>query len=215
MAGFPVKSSTRRAALAGLVLAGLPGVSKAAPGRPVITLLGDSITSGYGVAYRDSLPAQLQGELAKLGIKARVRGAGVSGDTSAAGLARTDFSVRPDTDLCVVALGGNDLLRGLSPAAMQRNLTAIVRKLKRRRIPVLHAGVEAPADVNRAYARQFNAAFRAVARAEAVPLYPNLFAGVQGAAALNQPDRIHPNPRGVKVIAARLAPAVARALQRR
>jgi acyl-CoA thioesterase-1 len=178
-------------------------------------MLGDSITAGYGLAYRDSLPAQLQAELERRGVRARVRGAGVSGDTSAAGLARADFSVQPDTSLCIVALGGNDLLRGLPAAAMQKNLRAIVRKLKARRIPVLLAGVQAPSIVNRSYARQFNAVFPAVARAEGVPLYPNLIAGVEGVAALNQADHIHPNPRGVKIIAARLAPVVARALKAR
>jgi acyl-CoA thioesterase-1 len=215
MADFSVKSLTRRAALAGAVLAGVPSVSGAAAGRAVVTLLGDSITAGYGLAYKDSLPAQLQAELARLGAPARVRGAGVSGDTSAAGLARADFSVLADTTLCIVALGGNDLLRGLPPAAMQRNLEAIVRKLKRRRITVLLAGVHAPAAVNQAYARQFNAVFPAVARAEGVPLYANLIAGVEGVPALNQADRIHPNARGVKVMAARLAPVVARTLKAR
>ncbi len=215
MADFPVKSLTRRAAGAGLLALGLPAAARAASGERIVTVLGDSITAGYGLSYRDSLPAQLQGELKRLGVAARVRGAGVSGDTTAGGLARLDYSVRSDTHLCVVALGGNDLLRGLPPATMQRNLTAIVRRLKRRRIPVVLAGVEAPVIVNRAYARQFNATFREVARAEGVPLYPNLIAGVAGVEALNQPDRIHPNPRGVKVIAARLAPFVARALKAR
>ena len=213
MADFPVKSLTRRGLGAGLLLLGLPAAAQAAPGARIVTLLGDSITAGYGLSYRDSLPAQLQGELRRLGVAARVRGAGVSGDTTAGGLARLDYSVQPDTQLCVVALGGNDLLRGLPPAAMQRNLAAIVRRLKRRRIPVILAGIEAPPVVNRTYARQFNAAFREVARAEGVALYPNLIAGVAGVEALNQPDRIHPNPRGVKVIASRLAPFVARALR--
>jgi acyl-CoA thioesterase I len=215
MADFPVKSPTRRGMAAGLALFAWAGGAHSAPRERIVTLLGDSITAGYGLAYRDSLPAQLQGELKRLGVAARVRGAGVSGDTTAGGLARLDYSVRPDTSLCVVALGGNDLLRGLSPAAMRRNLAAIVRRLKRRKIPVVLAGIEAPAVVNRTYARQFNAVFREVARAEGVPLYPNLVAGVAGVEALNQPDRIHPNPRGVRVIAARLAPFVARALRAR
>jgi acyl-CoA thioesterase I len=213
MADFSVKSLTRRGASAGLALLGLPGAAAAQARQPVVTLLGDSITAGYGLAYRDSLPVQLQAELGRLGVKARVRGAGVSGDTSAAGLARTDFSVQSDTTLAVVALGGNDLLRGLPPQAMQRNLAAIVRKLKARRIPVLLVGVQAPSIVNQAYARQFNAVFPAIARAEGVPLYANLFAGVQGVRALNQDDLIHPNAQGVRAIAARLAPVVARSLK--
>ena len=215
MADFPVKSLTRRGALGGLALFASARGAHAAPGERIVTLLGDSITAGYGLSYGDSLPAQLQGELRRLGVQARVRGAGVSGDTTAGGLARLDYSVRSDTQLCVVALGGNDLLRGLPPARMQANLTAIVRRLKRRKIPVVLAGVEAPSAVNRAYAALYNAVFRNVAKAEGVALYPNLVAGVAGVAALNQADRIHPNPKGVKVIAARLAPFVARALKAR
>jgi acyl-CoA thioesterase I len=186
----------------------------AAPKPRVVTVLGDSITAGYGLPYRDSLPAQLQAELNRRGANVRVRGAGVSGDTSAAGLARVNFSVQQDTALAIVALGGNDLLQGLSPAAMQRNLTAIVRRLKAKRIRVLLAGLRAPAVINQAYARQFNAVFAAVARAEGVPLHSDLLGGVAGVAPLNQPDRIHPNARGVRVIVQRLAPAVLRALSR-
>ncbi len=215
MADFPVKCLTRRGAAAGLALFGLATGAHSAPAQRVVTLLGDSITAGLGLSYRDSLPAQLQAELRRLGVNVRVRGAGVSGDTSAAGLARVDFSVRADTALCVVALGANDLLRGLPPAAMQRNLTAILRKLKRRRIPVVLAGIHAPSLINRAYAGQYNAAFRNVARAEGVALHPDLLAGVGGVAALNQPDGLHPNPRGVKLIASRLAPFVAGALKAR
>ena len=111
---------------------------------PVITLLGDSITAGYGLPAASALPAQLQAALVKLGKPARVRSAGVSGDTTGNGLARVDFSVQPDTSLCVVALGGNDLLRGLEPSETRSNLTRIVEKLQHRRIRVLIAGLKAP-----------------------------------------------------------------------
>ena len=137
----------------------------------------------------------------------------MSGDTSAGGLARVDFSVQPDTSLCVVALGGNDLLQGLSPAGMRANLQTIVRRLKARRIRVLVCGLHAPASLNAGYAREYNAAFAQVARAEGVSFYPDLLAGVELNRTLNQRDGLHPNPRGVRIIAQRLAPYVARAMR--
>jgi len=124
-----------------------------------------------------------------------------------------DFSVRPDSSLCLVALGGNDLLQGLDPKATRETLTAIVARLKARRIAVVLAGLTAPRAIGAAYAREFDAVFPAVAREEGVPLYANLLAGVSGHAGLIQGDGIHPNAAGAKVIAARLAPVVGRALR--
>jgi acyl-CoA thioesterase-1 len=139
-----------------------------------------------------------------------VRGAGVSGDTTADGLARLDFSVQADTALCIVALGGNDLLQGLDPKTTRANLAAIVRRLKARRIGVVLAGIAAPRAVGAHYARDFDAVFPAVAGEEHVPLYPDLLAGV--GPGLRQRDGVHPSAAGVKVIAGRLAPLVARTL---
>ena len=206
-------SLTRRAALTGATaFAAYPALGQAVRR---VTMLGDSITAGYGLNARDAVPAQLEAELRRIGVPTRVTAAGVSGDTSAAGLARADFSVKADTELCIVALGGNDLLQGLDPNALARNLTAIVNKLKARKIAVLLVGVHAPPVMGGAYARDFNAAFARVARETKVAFYPDLLAGVEGVAALNQGDGIHPNPRGAKVIAAKLAPVVAAALRSR
>jgi acyl-CoA thioesterase-1 len=215
MRNSPVKSSTRRAVAGGLLLLAAPDLSIAAARPRVVSMLGDSITAGYGLPGQDALPVQLQAQLKALGVNAVVRGAGVSGDTSAGGAGRVDFSVQADTALCVVALGGNDMLQGLKPEAMQANLTRIVRRLKARRIGVLLVGLAAPPAINAGYARAFNAVFPAVARAEGVALYPNLVAGVQGIERLNQHDRIHPNAAGAKIIAQRLAPVVAKALKAR
>jgi acyl-CoA thioesterase-1 len=185
-------------------------------GRPaVVTMLGDSITAGYGLPASAALPAQLRLALARLGVNAAVRGAGVSGDTTAGGLARVDFSVQPDTTLCVVALGGNDLLQGLDPRATRANLEAIVRRLKARGVGVLLAGIAAPPAIGAAYAADFDAAFASVARAEHVAFYPDLLAGVGRDNALKQRDGIHPNAAGAAVIARRLAPLVAKALRAR
>ena len=204
-------SPTRRlflGAAAALTLAG-PAVARR---RAVITILGDSITAGYGLKANEALPVQLGAALARLGVPADIRAAGVSGDTSAGGLARVDFSVQADTDLCVVALGGNDLLQGLDPRSMRANLEAIVRRLKARRIRVVLCGLKAPTGLNAGFAREFNAVFPAVAKAQRVALYPDLLEGVALSRTLNQRDGIHPNPTGVRIIARRLAPIAARVL---
>jgi len=185
----------------------------AANGVKVITLLGDSITAGLGLPAADALPAQLTQALARLGVKAQVRGAGVSGDTTADGLARVDFSVQADSDLVLVELGGNDLLQGIEPAVIKANLTAILTRLTARRIPVVLAGMRAPTAIGAAYAREFNQVYPAVAHARGVTLYPYLLQGVAGDARLNQADGVHPNAAGVRIIAARLAPILARALR--
>jgi len=185
----------------------------AAPPAPVVTILGDSITAGLGLPAAAALPAQLALALARLRTPVVVRGAGVSGDTTEDGLGRLDFSVQADTDVCLVALGGNDLLQGLDPKTTKANLAAIVQKLKARRMGVVLAGLTAPRAVGAGYARDFSAVFPAVARAEHVPLYPDLLAGV--GPPLRQGDGLHPNATGVKIIATGLAPVVAKALAER
>lgn len=197
-----------------LLLAAGPALG--APARTkIVTVLGDSITAGYGLQAKSALPYQLQLALAKLGVTAQVRAAGVSGDTTAGGLARVDFSVRKDTDVAVVALGANDLLQGQDPKRTRANLDGIVKKLKARKIGVVLTGITAPVEVGGGYARDFNAVFQAVARGNGVTLYPNLLDGVARQPGLNQADGIHPNARGAAIIAARLAPTVAKALATR
>jgi len=201
---------TRRDWLAG----GLAAIATPALARstPVVTMLGDSITAGYGLPAAAALPVRLQTALARDGATALVRGAGVSGDTTADGMARADFSVQADTAVCIVALGGNDLLQGLDPATTKANLTAIVRRLKARRIAVVLAGLTAPQAIGAGYARDFDAVFPAVAHDTGVVLFPDLLAGVAHIQRLNQADGIHPNAAGVNIIATRLAPVVARSL---
>ena len=181
--------------------------------KRVVTILGDSITAGLGLPAAAALPAQLGLALARLGTPVVVRGAGVSGDTTEDGLGRLNFSVQADTDVCLVALGGNDLLQGLDPNTIKANLTAIVQKLKARRMGVVLAGMTAPRAVGAGYAREFSAVFPAVAKAERAPLYPDLLAGV--GPSLRQADGIHPNATGVKIIATGLAPVMAKALKAR
>lgn len=207
-------SLTRRGLILALAAAPTlePALAHAKAGPKVVTILGDSITAGLGLPAAQSLPAQLQLELKALKANAVVRGAGVSGDTTAGGLARVGFSVQTDTDLCIVALGGNDILQGVSPQTAQANLDAIIKKLKGRGIKVLVAGLSPPSDLGGTYAKEFAAIFPAVAKANKVALYPNLLAGVVLNQRYNQGDGIHPNADGVTIVAKRLAPAVLKAL---
>lgn len=197
-----------------LALGLLPQIA-AAPKAPVVTVLGDSITAGLGLPARDAMPAQLQAALQRLGVSAVVRAAGVSGDTSGGGLARVGFSVADDTTICVVALGGNDLLQGVDPAQTKANLRGVLQKLKARNVGAVLVGVGAPPLIGATYAREFNAIYPSLAREFGVPLYANILAGVGGVPALMQRDGIHPNAGGAKRIGEALAPIVARALKGR
>lgn len=214
MARTSYRLFTRRT-FAGLLFSAAALPACAQPRPRVVTILGDSITAGYGLPARDALPARLQAELAKTVPGVVVRGAGVSGDTTVGGLARVDFSVQNDTSLCVVALGGNDLLKGYDPKVIRQNLDGILARLRARRIPPVLVGVAIPTALGRSYARDVAAVYTDLSRKFAAPLYPNLLAGVGGDRRFNQRDGLHPNAAGVNIIAARLAPVVARALMRR
>ena len=203
---------SRRAVIAAAAVAALPVRALAARGE-VVTILGDSITAGLGLPGGEALPNQLHLALAKLGVPNIVRGAGVSGDTTAAGLGRMGFSIRPDASVVVIALGGNDLLQGLDPKTTRSNLDQIIRGLKARHKAVVLAGIKAPPEIGRSYAADFNAVFTSLAAQHRVTLYPDLLAGVARNPALNQGDGIHPNAKGVRIIAGRLAPVVAKALK--
>jgi len=204
---------SRRALIAAATAATALPLPAHAAKIPVVTILGDSITAGLGLPGRDALPNQLHLALEKLGVANVVRGAGVSGDTTANGLGRMDISIRQDSAVVVVALGGNDLLQGLDPKATRSNLDQIIRKLQERHRGVVLAGIKAPAEIGRGYASDFNAVFPALAAEHHVALYPDLLAGVERNPALNQGDGIHPNAKGVRIIAGRLAPVVAKVLK--
>lgn len=197
-----------------MLAAGVAGVAQAAPPSRVV-ILGDSLTTGYGLAAQDALPSRLQAELARLGASARVIPSGRNGETTAGAAARVDRAVPQGVRLCVVAVGGNDLMLGLEPAQVRANLDRIVRRLKARGVAVVLAGVRVPAILDGSYARAFNGAFASVARAHGVLFVPDLLAGVALNPALNQKDGIHPNAAGVGVIVRRLAPVVAEGLAAR
>lgn len=213
MAETPHPTAVSRRILLAAGLAGVPLPAWAARGK-VITILGDSITAGLGLPARDALPNQLHLALERLGVPNIVRGAGISGDTTADGLGRLGFSIRPETSVVVVALGGNDLLQGFDPKVTRANLDKIVQALQARHKAVVLCGIAAPPEIGRDYARDFDAAFASVAKARHVAFYPNLLAGVERTPGLKQSDGIHPNARGVQVIATRLAPVVAKVVRR-
>jgi acyl-CoA thioesterase I len=187
----------------------------AAENAPVrILALGDSLTAGYGLPAEQGFVPQLEAALARLGVKAKVLQGGVSGDTTAGGRARLSWSLKAKPDIAIVELGGNDGLRGLAPSETRANLDAILRGLKAAKVPVLLTGMLAPPNLGREYGDEFNAVFPALAKAYGVMLYPFFLDGVAAKPKLNQPDGIHPNAEGVKIIAARIAPYVKRLIEK-
>lgn len=178
----------------------------------MVILLGDSISAGYGLRPSQALPARLEGELRQLGRPVRVVGAGVDGDTTTAGLARVDRDVPQDTNLCILALGANDLMQARSPPSIEADLDAILARLAGRGIPALLCGMRAPPWLTN-YAPRFDAVFASVARRHHVPLYPFLLEGVALDPRFNLPDRIHPNAAGIEIIARALAPVVDQTLR--
>lgn len=217
MVKFLSRVSDRRSVLAGLAGLAAPALASATPLRPtlgqppLVTVLGDSITAGLGLSPNLALPARLQAELDRRGAASRVRGLGVLGDTTGGGLARVD-RVPAETLVCVVALGGNDLLQGVDPSRAKANLRAIIHRLKERGVRVVLAGVRAPALLGVDYARRFTAIYPELAREQGVFYAPDFITGVIGVSRFMQRDGIHPNAEGARVIAERLAPVVARAL---
>lgn len=217
MAKFQSSFFDRRFILAGLLGMATPTLAAqrrplAPPPPPVVTVLGDSITAGLGLSSDLSMPARLQAALDRMGTTSRVRGFGVLGDTTANGLSRVD-RVPAETSVCVVALGGNDLLLGTDPSRTKANLRAIISHLKARNIRVVLAGVKAPGLLGVDYARRFTQIFPDLAREQAVFYAPDFFTGVIGVSRYMQRDGIHPNAEGARIIAERLAPVVARALR--
>lgn len=183
----------------------------------LVVAFGDSLMAGYRLAPNQGFAPRLEAALRQRGIPARVHNAGVSGDTTAQGKARLNWvltAVKAKPDLVIVELGANDMLRGLPPARAAANLDAILAELKRRRIPVLIAGMKAAPNLGAAYAREFNAIYPNLAKKYGAPLYPFFTEGVTANRALLLPDQLHPNPRGVDRIVQGIVPHVARALGR-
>jgi acyl-CoA thioesterase I len=186
----------------------------AADGKLVLAF-GDSLYAGYGLDPGQSFPARLDRALDARGIPVTVHNAGVSGDTTADGLRRLDFTLdglprKPD--LAIVGLGGNDMLRGLAPAEAKANLEAICDKLRSRGIAVMLTGMVAAPNLGSDYGEEFNAIYPALAEHCDAPLYPFFLDGVVGSPELMLADRIHPSAAGVDRVVERIAPLVAKQL---
>lgn len=173
-----------------------------------IAVLGDSLTASYGIPIELGFPAQLEKALKNQGHDCKVLDAGVSGDTSAGGLARLDWMLADQPSHVIVELGGNDALRALPTEQMQDNLDQIINRLKHKEIPVLLAGMLAPPNLGKSYGEAFAQVFHDLADTHNIPLYPFFLDGVAGEPTLNQPDQLHPNPEGVAVIVERITPLI-------
>ena len=180
--------------------------------RTVVSMLGDSVTAGYGLRPHEALPSRLQAHLEMLGRPTSVLNAGVSGDTTADGLRRVDRDIPSESALCIVALGANDMMQLVAPSRVERHLDAILERLKSRSIPALICGMRAPPWFG-LYAVGFDAVFAAAARRHQAAYYPFLLEGIALDPTFISSDRLHPNAQGIDVVAQRLAPVVASALR--
>jgi acyl-CoA thioesterase-1 len=168
--------------------------------RPRIVFLGDSLTAGYGLAKEESVPSLIETRLRAEGYPYDVVNAGVSGDTSAGGLSRLDWSLEGDVRVLVIELGANDGLRGLPVANMKRNLTEIITRAQSRGIKVVLTGMEAPPNFGAAYTAEFRQVYRDLAKLPGVTFMPFYLDGVAGIPNLNIADGIHPNAEGARII---------------
>ncbi len=187
-----------------------PFVAQAAP--PRLLVLGDSLSAGYGLAHADGFESRLRAALQAKGQDVTIIDGAVSGDTSAGGLARLDWTLGDGADAAIVELGANDGLRGLDPKDMEANLTKILDQLAAKHIPVLLSGMYAPPNLGPQYQQAFRAVFDRLGKRPGVTYDPFFLDGVATVPELSQPDHLHPNPEGVRRIVARILPAVQRLL---
>ena len=169
--------------------------------RPRVVFLGDSLTAGLGLPQDQAYPSLIQQKIDAAGLSFAVVNAGVSGDTSAGGLSRLEWALDGNVRILVVALGGNDGLRGLPAAELRKNLSTIIERAQARKIRVILAGMEAPPNFGRDYIAQFHEVYPALAAHYHVPFIPFLLQGVAGIDGLNQSDGIHPTAEGARTVA--------------
>lgn len=182
----------------------------------LIVAFGDSLYAGYGLDQKEGFAPELEAALTAAGKDVRVHNAGVSGDTTAAGLRRMDFvldSLPRKPDLLILGLGGNDLLRGLKPADSQANMEAMVKKLQDRDIEVMLTGMLAPPNLGAKFSDEFNIIYPALAKKYDVALYPFFMDGVVGNPDLFLPDGLHPTAEGIDIIVGKITPQVAELLE--
>jgi len=174
--------------------------SPSSSSAPRIVFLGDSLTAGYGLAKGESVPSLIQKRLKDAGYPYEVVNAGVSGDTSAGGLNRLEWSLAGDVKVLVIELGANDGLRGLPVAGLKQNLTEIITRAQARNIKVILTGMEAPPNFGPAYTSEFRGVYRQLAKEHDVVFVPFYLDGVAGIPNLNIADGIHPNAEGSRIV---------------
>jgi acyl-CoA thioesterase-1 len=182
---------------------------------PRIVFLGDSLTAGYGLDKNESVPALIQKRLKDTGYPYEVVNAGVSGDTSAGGLSRLDWSLTGDVKILVIELGANDGLRGLPVAGLKQNLMEIITRARARGISVILTGMEAPPNFGPAYTSEFREVYRQLAKEHDVMFVPFYLEGVAGIPSLNIADGIHPNAEGSRIVEKRIWSALEPMLAKR
>ncbi|HVF48584.1 MAG TPA: arylesterase [Pyrinomonadaceae bacterium] len=176
--------------------------SSPAQSLPKIIAFGDSLTAGLGLSAAESYPALLQKKLDADGYKYEVVNAGASGDTSATGLRRIDWSLEQgDVRVVILELGANDFLRGQPVSETRKNLSGIIERTQARGAEVLLAGMYTPTSAGARYEREIGELFQTLAREHNVALIPFFLEGVAGQESLNQPDGIHPNQEGTRIVA--------------
>ena len=186
----------------------LSAVTPAAAEPLQIVGFGDSLMAGYNLPSSEAFPVQLEAALRAKGRDVTVANAGVSGDTTSGGLARIDWSVPDGTDGVILELGANDALRGIPPEQTEKNLDAMIAKLRERGVGVLLAGMMAPPNMGADYGERFNGMYQRLAEKHGVPLYPFFLDGVVTQAKLQLDDGMHPNGPGVAVMVEKMLPAV-------
>jgi acyl-CoA thioesterase I len=182
------------------------GVAQAQPIR--LVGFGDSLMAGYQLPAADAFPVKLEAALREKGHAVEIANAGVSGDTTSGGLARLDWSIPEGTQGVILELGANDALRGIAPEETEKNLDAMLTRLKARGIPVLLAGMLAPPNMGADYGERFNGIYKRLSEKHGVPLYPFFLEGVVTKANLQIEDGMHPNPEGVDVMVRTILPTV-------
>ncbi len=186
----------------------------AAEARPIkLLVFGDSLSAGYGLPHEQGFEAQLAASLKAKGFEVTILDGGVSGDTSAGGRARIDWALADAPDAAIVELGANDGLRGIDPAEMQANLSAILDTLAAHHVKVLLTGMEALPNLGADYGARFRAVFKLLGKRQDILFDPFFLQNVAAVPALNQEDGIHPNAEGVKRIVARITPLVVELLK--
>lgn len=200
----------KRATIATLLFLMFLPIAPAKADTKRIVVLGDSLVAGYGLKQGEDYPSRLQAAMISDGYDVKIDNAGVSGDTSAGGAARLDWSIsgEPQPSLVIIELGANDMLRGIDPSVTKKNLINILSKLKQKKIPAILYGMKAPVNLDTDYRKSFDSIYPDLAEEFSIPLYPFFLESVATKPELNQQDGIHPTAQGIDIIVSNTVPFI-------